>query len=565
MAATTSKDVKVHFSSDQHQLNEQAIHKLNEFISSIDLDSDYMFIVSGHTDDDGSMSYNEKLSSNRAAAVKEFLKSQGVSKANILAHSFGENDPLVENISAKDHQKNRRVTVVFEQYFFENMADIEALLGRHDFTEVVINPNKRNYIQGKHGAIVRIPKNSFINSSGEKVDGMVELQMTEAFNFDQFVANGLSTITEDGRMLVSAGMMQLQAFDEQGNSLELNENTELTISLPSAQREDGMELFVSNNGGQWQATGQQAMKMPTFKYPPKPRYVYPKYAEPVYKADLSTKPKRPLEPVRPRPPGEPRKMSFTSTAQWYQFLSVNKIKARDAARYEQALIRYDQRIDRFNDKMEQYQDDCMSFPERRTEFKSSLAVWVANNDSDSSEFRKTEAPLALSDHQARVEKYNERNRNAAAIWRAKCDSIVEAYGERIDSLGVTDMNGMNRYIFSTNKLGWINCDRFYNVPFAQKFNLAVEDDEDGEEKVFVVFTKIKSMMRMELKPNGNYMAFNIPKNEPAAIFAYKVVDGKSMMCYQPMNSKDEYELVFRPAKFAEIRKVLLDLNGGSSS
>jgi len=68
--------------------------------------------VEGYTDSVGSDDFNQKLSENRAAAVKDFLVSQGVSQGNISSAGFGKNDPVADNSSSSGRQLNRRVNMV---------------------------------------------------------------------------------------------------------------------------------------------------------------------------------------------------------------------------------------------------------------------------------------------------------------------------------------------------------------------------------------------------------------------------------------------------------------------
>jgi outer membrane protein OmpA-like peptidoglycan-associated protein len=68
--------------------------------------------VEGYTDSVGSDDFNQKLSDNRAAAVKDFLVSQGVSPNNISSQGFGKNDPVADNSSASGRAQNRRVNMV---------------------------------------------------------------------------------------------------------------------------------------------------------------------------------------------------------------------------------------------------------------------------------------------------------------------------------------------------------------------------------------------------------------------------------------------------------------------
>ena len=68
--------------------------------------------VEGHTDSIGSEEYNQKLSEQRANAVREYLVSQGVSSTAITARGFGKSQPVASNDTAVGRQQNRRVEMV---------------------------------------------------------------------------------------------------------------------------------------------------------------------------------------------------------------------------------------------------------------------------------------------------------------------------------------------------------------------------------------------------------------------------------------------------------------------
>jgi len=68
--------------------------------------------VEGYTDSVGGDEYNQKLSENRAGAVRDFLVSQGVSMDNISATGYGKNNPVADNSTAQGRAKNRRVQLV---------------------------------------------------------------------------------------------------------------------------------------------------------------------------------------------------------------------------------------------------------------------------------------------------------------------------------------------------------------------------------------------------------------------------------------------------------------------
>lgn len=68
--------------------------------------------VEGYTDSVGTPELNQKLSENRAGAVKDFLVTQGVQINNITAAGFGEAKPVADNANAAGRAQNRRVNLV---------------------------------------------------------------------------------------------------------------------------------------------------------------------------------------------------------------------------------------------------------------------------------------------------------------------------------------------------------------------------------------------------------------------------------------------------------------------
>jgi outer membrane protein OmpA-like peptidoglycan-associated protein len=73
---------------------------------------DHQISVEGHTDSLASEAYNQRLSEDRAAAVKAALIAGGVDPAKISSRGFGESQPVSDNGTAAGRQQNRRVEVV---------------------------------------------------------------------------------------------------------------------------------------------------------------------------------------------------------------------------------------------------------------------------------------------------------------------------------------------------------------------------------------------------------------------------------------------------------------------
>ncbi len=68
--------------------------------------------VEGHTDSVGGDDYNQQLSEQRAAAVRDYLMQQGMPANSLTAKGFGKTQPVASNETAEGRQQNRRVELV---------------------------------------------------------------------------------------------------------------------------------------------------------------------------------------------------------------------------------------------------------------------------------------------------------------------------------------------------------------------------------------------------------------------------------------------------------------------
>jgi outer membrane protein OmpA-like peptidoglycan-associated protein len=72
-------------------------------------------IVEGHTDSQGSESYNQGLSQRRADTVRDYLVQRGYPADRIQARGKGKGSPIADNASPEGRANNRRVEIVIER------------------------------------------------------------------------------------------------------------------------------------------------------------------------------------------------------------------------------------------------------------------------------------------------------------------------------------------------------------------------------------------------------------------------------------------------------------------
>jgi OOP family OmpA-OmpF porin len=103
----------VTFAFDKSYIDSLQKTYLNELAEVLLERSDVIVIISGHTDNTGSASYNNTLSRKRAEAVRSYLVKQGVPKARFKIEYMGLTTPIAPNDTREGRALNRRVEFKF--------------------------------------------------------------------------------------------------------------------------------------------------------------------------------------------------------------------------------------------------------------------------------------------------------------------------------------------------------------------------------------------------------------------------------------------------------------------
>ncbi len=102
----------IFFDFDKSEILPYSIPELKR-VAKIIKEGNQKVEIAGHTDSVGSDEYNQVLSEKRAAAVKDFLVSEGCNADRLVTVGYGRSKPVESNESDEGRAKNRRVELRF--------------------------------------------------------------------------------------------------------------------------------------------------------------------------------------------------------------------------------------------------------------------------------------------------------------------------------------------------------------------------------------------------------------------------------------------------------------------
>lgn len=102
------------FDYNKATLQSQSLAIIDDIATMLLEHEDIHLSIEGHTDSDGSESYNLELSEKRAAAVKRVLVEKGIGANRLTTMGFGESVPLEDNATKEGKARNRRVEFVLK-------------------------------------------------------------------------------------------------------------------------------------------------------------------------------------------------------------------------------------------------------------------------------------------------------------------------------------------------------------------------------------------------------------------------------------------------------------------
>lgn len=99
----------LHFDVDKAVIKPVDFKNLGDVLDVLAKNPDLDVEIQGHTDSTGSKKHNQKLSEERAMAVRNYLVSKGIAAKRLVAIGHGQEKPVSDNTSLQGRSMNRRV------------------------------------------------------------------------------------------------------------------------------------------------------------------------------------------------------------------------------------------------------------------------------------------------------------------------------------------------------------------------------------------------------------------------------------------------------------------------
>lgn len=236
---------KIEFETAKSKLPQAVIDTL---VTRLHTWKDYKIVLEGHTDNVGTVAYNQKLSQARVNEIKSILVDHKIEPNRIIVLASGASKPIANNKTVEGRAKNRRVEILLSTQILDKAVVLEktkqlndkllALISKRGVTHR-INPKIEQTIVAKQGTKVNVPANAFDVPEGTKV----LLKVTEVYRKSDMILQNLATVS-NGQALETGGMIKIEAFAD-GAPIQLREGMALDIEVPTEEIEDSMQLFAS--------------------------------------------------------------------------------------------------------------------------------------------------------------------------------------------------------------------------------------------------------------------------------------------------------------------------------
>jgi len=410
----------------------------------------------------------------------------------------------------------------------------------------------------KEGTMIQINANSFISEkTGNPISGTVQLKVKEYYKISDMILANLTT-TSGGKILETGGMLHISATNNSENCI-LKPGSDIKIGFPFSGKKDDMALFygeVTNDLIDWKL----ANKTDDVKI-----------SDELTIATVTESNSEVffiVEEMPEFPGGDLAMRIFLVENGGYPTSMLNKeiegkVYVTFVVDYEgnTTSIRIAKGLDETLDKVAVYV--VSNFPKWKPGRQRGRPVNVSYTVPVVFSAKKGELTNIEIDKAKKLEeilksfKYD----NESAKYLSNSDKLRK-FEEKIrnENYNETSVFDVNRYLFSTTQLGWLNCDRFLKEN-RKLTDLFILNENSDNTIVNLIFHRFKSLVPGNIE-SEKIVFQNIPEGERVTIVAIKADESKILFSVTEtaVTEKKEVTLDFQQVTLKLLKKEMEKLN-----
>lgn len=423
-----------------------------------------------------------------------------------------------------------------------NSEKIELPVKKSQF--FFIDSSKDTTITGKEGTKISFKANTFNILNKEKI----KIELKEFYKRSDLVLSNLTTITNDGRLLETGGMVFLEATVK-NKKVHLKKESNYTIEFPYENKKEGMLLFEgveNSNTIVWEklntsqvepivveeinsnSTNNQPIDfdvativedMPQFKGGVNQLYLY-----------LNNNLVYPKAALR---------MGISGT------VYVNFTVAKDGSLENVNVIKeVDPLLDREAVRVVKSMPNWIPGKQKGKAVKVSYNLPVSFKLADGDKISKYPP-----------EKIKQYKDSVQAIRKTEVENLLEE--DTTDYSKPNSINKISTYVFANSTFGWINCDRFVS---ASSINQRLKTNDLNFYNVKLILHDYKSQL-ITFNKNG-FISIKVPANQKITVFAIKYENDLPFVCLQEIiTSTQIQELQFEQLTKEKLQQCLTKIDG----
>ncbi|PHS04547.1 MAG: hypothetical protein COA88_13450 [Kordia sp.] len=461
---------------------------------------------------------------------------------------------LFTNCSS-DKKKNRNITV-------NSIAEIKSILS--PTTESFeIQVNRETILKGKKGTSIYIPANAFQHEDGTEPKEPITIILKECFSLTDMIFENLQTISGD-RILETNGMIYLNA-EVNGKKLSVKNGKAFVIGFPKNGLEKEMDLFYD-----FQLNDSTNTWVPDYKF----------FETTSIKKSISE-----IDTLKFEGDdiGIQIEYPIEMTEDLYDYGYWTSI--RTATFYDLKLLGLNETIIEYIenpkniDSINAYQffkNDWRADFDFNIDKKGKIHnlrprkdLGVKYNEKASKiaeEFFKSIVPFDVNSYEGEIRQDWDYTLGITGSHSINWDRFKQKFRNKYSkftnkAIQKIDPSALEYYMFSATEMGWINCDKFWDIEEDEKTDFIVKTNNPSETKIQIVFKDIKSIMNGVFE-NGNLVFKNIPKNKDLKVIGISYSNGKPTLATGDSKSdNNKFELTgFKEFTLDQLESELNKLN-----